>query len=70
MLHQKQDNVTHSMSLNSILFCVCGTSTFRFEKYFQTVFELMELNITPTFKKMVNTETINSNKNHSSKNMM
>ena len=42
--------MAHSMNLKNRIFCVVGISIFRFKKYWQTVFNLMELNMSPTFK--------------------
>ena len=45
--------IAYNMSLNSIIACVVGTFIFDFDKYWQTVFDLMELNISPTFNELL-----------------
>ena len=48
------------MSLNNRISCVVVISIFGFNKYWHTVFNLMELNMSPTFKQFLQSETINS----------
>ena len=58
-----KNNATKNIkSLNSRVSCVVGISILEFDKYCQTVFDFMELNISPTFKKFLQSERINANK--------
>ena len=52
----------HSMSLNNMISCVVGISIFGFRKYWQRVFILMELSMSPTFKKFLLEEAVNADK--------
>ena len=61
----KNNVMAHSMSLNNRILCILGISIFGFKKYQQRVFNLMELNIIPTFKHFLPDETDNSEKNKS-----
>ena len=54
--------MAHIMSLNSGTSCVMGIYIFRFKKYWQTVFNLLELNMSPTFKQYLQSETVNPEK--------
>ena len=45
--------MTYIMSLNNRISCVVGISIFGFNKCWQTVFILMDLNIIPTFKQFL-----------------
>ena len=61
MLHKKI--MAHSMILNNRILCLVGISIFGFKKYWQTVSNLMELNMIPTSKQFLQAETLNSDKN-------
>ena len=50
------------MSLNNRISYVVGISIFGFKKYCQTFFNLMELNMIPTFKKLLKAKTFNAEK--------
>ena len=43
-------------------------SIIMFNKYFQTVFSLMDLNISPTFNQLFQSETVNTKKNYTTNN--
>ena len=57
--------MANSMRLNNRISCVVGISIFRFEKYWQRVFNLMEIKTTPTFEQFLQAKTINAEKNKS-----
>ena len=61
------DNKTmaHIMSLNKRILCVVGISIFGFNKYWKRVFDLMDIKITSTFEKLLQEETLNTEKNKS-----
>ena len=40
-------------------------SVFVFDKYWQAVFDLVDINISPTFKKLLQSKTISAEKNKS-----
>ena len=61
----KNKTISYSMRLNSKISCVVIISIFGFKKYWQTVFNFMELDMSPTFKQLLNARTIDSNKNKS-----
>ena len=62
MLRQKNKTMTHSMKLNNTIICVVGISVFGFKKYWQRFFNFMELNMSPTFKQILQAETDNADK--------
>ena len=66
----KNNMVEHSMSLNSSVYRDVGIYIFGYKKYCQEMFDLMELNIIPTFKKFLQDETIHSKKNHTTNDTM
>ena len=57
--------MTYSMSLNNRISCVVGISIFGFNKYWQTVFILTDLNMIPTFKQFLQAKTVKAEKNKS-----
>ena len=57
--------MAHSMSLNNRISCVVGILIFGFNKYWQTVFTLIKLNMSPTFKQFLQAETDNTEKKKS-----
>ena len=57
--------MTHIMSLNSRISCLMRISVFVFDKYWQAVFDLVDINISPTFKKLLQAKTISAEKNKS-----
>ena len=59
----KNKMMAHSTSLNNRISCVVGISIFVFNKYWQTFFNLTELNITPTSKQFLQDEKLNTDKN-------
>ena len=54
----------HNMVLNNRISCVVRISIFEFNKYWQTVFNSMELNMSPTFKQFLQAKTANAEKNN------
>ena len=61
----KNKTIAHIMSLNNRILCVVGIYILGFKKYWQIVFNLMELNISPTFKQFLQSKTDNGDKkNH------
>ena len=61
----KTKNMVHRMNLNNRILYVVGISIFRFRKYWQRVFNSMKLNMSPIFKKFLQSETYNAEKNKS-----
>ena len=59
----KNKTMAHIMSINIRISFVVGISIFSFNKYCQTVFYLMELNIIPTLKQLLQAKIFNSKKN-------
>ena len=57
--------MVHSMILNNRIFCAVGIFIFRFKKYRKTVFNLMELNMRPIFKQILQARTVNAKKRKS-----
>ena len=58
----KNKTMAHIMILNNRILCVVGISIFGFKKYWQRVFNLMEIKRTPTFKQFFQDKTLNSGK--------
>ena len=57
--------MAYSMILNNRISCVVGISILGFKKYWQIVFNLMDLNMSPTFKQFVQAKIVNADKtNH------
>ena len=69
-LASKNKTMAHITSLKNRIYCVAGISIFGFKKYWHTVFNLMELNMIPTFKQFSQDETVNAEKNHAINNVM
>ena len=61
----KNKTMAHSMILNNRISCVLGISIFGFKKYWQTIFNLMDLNMSPTLKTFLQYKTVNARKNKS-----
>ena len=61
----KNKTMTHSMSLLNRISYIVAISIFVFKKYWQTVFNFMELNMIPTFKQFLQVKTENAEKNKS-----
>ena len=61
----KKNIMANIMSLNSRIFFVVGLSVFVFDRHLQVVFDLVDLNISQTFKQLVQAKTINAEKNKS-----
>ena len=61
----KNKTMEHSMSLKNVISCVVGVSFFGFKTYWKQVFDLMEIQITQTFKHLLQAETHNAEKNKS-----
>ena len=58
----KDKTMARSMILDNRISCVVGISIFRFKKYWQRIFNLMEIKTIPTFKQLLQAETLNSDK--------
>ena len=52
-IETKNKTMIHIMRLNNRISCVEGISIFKFKKYWHTYFNLMELNMSPTFKQLL-----------------
>ena len=61
----KNKTMAHSMILNNRISCVVRISIFGFKTYWKQVFNLMDIKTNPTFKKFLQGETLNSEKNKS-----
>ena len=59
---QKNKTMPHRMSLNIRILCIVGISIFVFKTYWQRVFNLMDLNISPTSKQFLQAKTENAEK--------
>ena len=57
--------MAHIMILNYRILRVVGISIFGFKKYWQIVFNLMEIRTIPTFKQFFQATTLNADKNMS-----
>ena len=56
----KTKTMAHITILNNRISYVVGISIFRFKKYWKIVFNLTELNMSPTFKKFLQSKTDNA----------
>ena len=54
--------VVHRINLNNSISCVVGISILGFNKYWKAFLNLMDLNLSPTFKQFLQFETVNSEK--------
>ena len=54
--------MAHIASLNNRISFVVGISIFGFKKYWHTVFNFKDLNMSPTFKQFLKEKTVNSKK--------
>ena len=61
----KNKTMEHIMGLKNRISCVVVTSIFGFKKYWHKVFNLMELNMSPSSKQLFQSEIFNANKNKS-----
>ena len=61
----KNKTMAHITSLNNRILCIVGIPIFVFKKYGQISFNLMELNMIPTFKQLLQSEIDNAKKNRS-----
>ena len=61
----KNKTMVHRMILNNRISCVVGISIFGFNTYWKQVFNLMEVQTTPTFEQFLQAETLNADKNKS-----
>ena len=59
----KNKTMSHIMSLTSRIYCVMGIYIFWFEKYWHIVFDFINLDMGPTFKKLFQDKKIKLNKN-------
>ena len=59
----KNKAMAHSISLNNRISCVVEISIFGLKKYQKIVFNLMDINMIPTFKNFLQTKTLNAEKN-------
>ena len=61
----KNKTMAHIPNLNNKISCDAGISILGFKKYWQTFFNFMDINMRPTFKQFLLSETVNSYfKNH------
>ena len=58
----KNKMMSHTMSLNNRISCIVGISIFGFKKYWEQVFNLMDIKKTPTLTDFLQAETLNTNK--------
>ena len=61
----KNKTMAHIMSLNNRILFVVGIYIFRFKKYRKIVFNLIDLNMIPYLKYLLQSETYNAEKNKS-----
>ena len=61
----KDKTMAHIMSLNNRILFVVGIHIFGFKKYRKRVFNLIDLNMIPYFKYLLQSETYNAEKNKS-----
>ena len=54
--------MAHIISLNNRISCLVVIYIFRFKKYWQTVFNLMEINMIPTSKQLFQPKTVSTEK--------
>ena len=59
----KNKTMAQKVSINNRISCVVVISIFGFNKYWQTLFNLMGLNMSPTPKQSFQSKTVNSEKN-------
>ena len=59
----KNKTMAHIMRLNNRISCVVVISILGFNAYWKQVFNLVEIQTTPTFKQFVQAETLNAKKN-------
>ena len=59
----KNKTIPQIVILNSRIYCVVGIYVSGFNKYWQIVFNLMEIDISPTIKQFLQAEKINAEKN-------
>ena len=57
--------MAHITSLNNMISCVVGISIFGFRTYWKQVFDLTEIQTTPTFEQLFQAETLNADNNKS-----
>ena len=58
----KNKTMEYITIINSRIYCVLGMYIFVRNKYWQTVFYMMKLNMSPNFKKSLQSKTVNSKK--------
>ena len=58
----KKKTMAHSMSLNNRILCIVGISIFGFKKYWEHVFNLMDIKTKPTLTDFLQAETLNADK--------
>ena len=58
----KNKTIAHITSPNNRILCIVGISIFGFKKYWQVFFNLIGINISPTFKQFLQAETDNAKK--------
>ena len=59
---RKNKKMVHSMIRKNRIYYVVGISIFGFNKYWQTVFNLIELNMSPNFKQLLQTRLVSAEK--------
>ena len=65
MLPKINKSMIYSLILNSGISCEGGIPIFGFDKYHKKVFDLMEINMIPTFEQLLHAKKINTKKNKS-----
>ena len=58
----KNNTMEHITSLKNRIYCMEGIFIFWFNKYRHKLFSLMEINMIPTFKQFLQSETVNADK--------
>ena len=59
----KKKTMANIMSRKNRISCLVGIYIFGFKTYWKQVFNLMEIQTTPTFKQFLQAETVNADKN-------
>ena len=62
MLRQKNKTMEHSMSLKYMIYYVVIISIFGFKKYWEQVFNFIDIKTMPTSKQFLQSETLNAKK--------
>ena len=62
--YRQKKRMANIPSLNNIIYFVVGISIFGFKKYWHTVFNFKDLNMSSTFKHLLQYKTVNSEKKY------